>query len=329
MVKVIPLLCILTSAILISGCTGAQSPSPITVNNTGVNAFNKSFNDIADSLNILQNGAVYVRYSDMKDDPQLGQFLTTYYWSTLPSPQLFGASALRDTLVVYPTYWFGDITLPGGGSVVSLTDFGNATLNQSYPQVYTTLKGNRIPLREIYSNYYFSPNTSPVVSGTQNATVGTLYSMAGVTLFKTAYDGYSGLFNKLNAHHVTINGMTLEAVGDNTTGYNATFPISNINLTLEQFYAGIGPTKYTVVSNNSTYTLYNYVFVIYDNQAPSTNDSLSLFMYESRLLGMGFSDYNIQIYGNYIITQARAPLNVCLNNMESWGFMDYQANPVQ
>lgn len=306
-------------AVLISGCTSSPSPGP--ANNTGSISLNKNFNDLADSLHLLPAGATYVRYTDTKADSRLGQYLSSSYWNTIPPSSIFGANAVRDAFAVYPAYQFGNTTSSGAGNVISLTDFGNATLNQSYPQVSADLNGNSIPIKEVFGNYYFSPDTFPVVSGTENATIATLYTMAGISGSNTSYDDYADLFNVLSSHHIPINGMTLEVVGN-----NATFPVSGINLTPDKFYAAIGPTNQTVVVNGTIYTQYYYVIVVHVNQAPSSGDIQNLYLYASSNLKMGFSDYNVQVYGDYIVVQAHAPIQICLNDdMMNWGFMKYQA----
>lgn len=290
-------------------------------NNNGT--IDRSFNNIVDALNIIPTGANYVRYSDMADDSNLSLFLNSNYGNTIPDPQIFDASALKDALVVYPPYTFDYLQQSSIGDVVSLTDFGNQTLNQSYPQVYANLNGNSVPLSQVSStyDYYFTPKTSPVVSGTENATLAMLYQMDDLSSYNTSYDDYSGLFNELNDHQIPINGMTLEAVGN-----NATFPISNINLSIEQFYAGIGPTSMTVVLNNTTYTEYNYTAILQVNQSPSSQDVQMMYLLSGSNEKSGFSYYNVSVYtdnGNYIVLTAQAPLPVCIDDMETWGFMKY------
>jgi len=278
-----------------------------------------SFNTIADSLNILPTGATYVRYSDMKDDPLLGEFLDGYYGNTLPSYLTFGANATKDTLAIYPAYYFGDTQASSAGSVISLSEFDNATLNQSYPTVDNTyISGYSIPMSEVYSYYYFTPKTTPVVSGTMNATTAVLATMTGKAEFNTSMDDYAGLFDEINTAHVPIDNMTLEAVGN-----NANFTMSNINLSIEQFYAGTGPTSQAVVINNTTYTTYDYSAVLLVNQTPSSNDIQSLYLMSGSNEKMGFSDYNVSVYGDYIVLQAHAPLAICIEDMASWGFLKY------
>jgi hypothetical protein len=282
----------------------------------------KSFNNIEDSLSIIPTGATYVRYSNLEADPLIGNFLNSYYWNTLPSYQIFDANASIDTLAIYPAEYFGDLQSTSAGSVISLTDFDNATLNQSYSQINLNMNGNIIPMSKVYSNYYFTPKTSPVVSGTQNAVNYTLGAMAGYV--NTAMADYSGLFNELSLKQIPINNMTLETVGN-----NATFPISSINLSINQFYAGMGPTNQTMVVNNTTYTKYSYTVILSVNQTPSNSDAQYLYLLSSSNEKMGFEDYNVQLYDKYIVIQAHAPMVVCMNDMMTWGFMKYEAGASQ
>jgi hypothetical protein len=280
-----------------------------------------SFNSIADSLNIIPTGATYVRYSDFKDDPLLGEYLNGYYGNTLPNYPTFGANVTKDTLGIYPAGYFGDLEASSAGSVISLTEFDNATLNQSYPTVDNNyISGYTIPMSEVASNYYFTPKTSPVVSGTLNATTAVLATMTGEAEFNTSMDDYSGLFNEINMAHVPVDNMTLEAVGD-----NANFTMSGINLSIEQFYAATGPTSQVVVINNTSYATYDYAAVLLVNQTPSSNDIQSLYLLSGSNEKMGFSDYNVSVYGDYIVLQAHAPLGICIEDMAAWGFLKYPA----
>ncbi len=73
------------------------------------NSLVQNFNDIEDSLHILPFGASYVRYVDMNNDTELGNYMRTYYSNTFPPSETVGANAVRDSLAVYPAGYFGDL----------------------------------------------------------------------------------------------------------------------------------------------------------------------------------------------------------------------------
>ncbi len=172
-------------------------------------------------------------------------------------------------------------------------------------------------MRKVNNYYYFTPETSPVVSGAQNAVTYTLDSMTGDV--NTSYSDYSDLFNELSQKHISTDNMPLETVGN-----NATFPLSDINLTIDEYYAGMGPTNQTVTLNNTTYTQYSYVVILHVNQPPSDKDVQGLYFLESSNDKMGFTDYNVQVYDDYIVIQAHAPMIFCADDMISWNFLKYQ-----
>lgn len=308
---VIPLLMILVviGMIIPSVLTGSK----INSSSTTSSSLSKSFDNIRDALNILPTGVSYLRYVDLKNDSQVNNWMQSYYFNTLPTSQVFGASPVRDALAIYPEGYFGDVQTSSVGDVMSLTDFGNGTLNDSYSWA------NSNTMRKINSYYYFSPESSPVVSGGANAVSYTLNALVGNV--NSSYNDYADLFDELRWKQVSTANMTLETVGN-----NCTIPISNVNLTVDRFYAGIGATNETMVVNNTTYVKYSYVVALHVNQTPSDSDAKFLYLLESSNEKMGFSDYGIQIYGDYIIIQAHGPMVVCAYDMMTWGFMKYAAS---
>jgi hypothetical protein len=116
--------------------------------------------------------------------------------------------------------------------------------------------------------------------------------------------------------------MALETAGDNSS-LPISFPYSNINLTADRYYAGVGPTNATVMLNNTSFAVYTYVAVIHLNQTPTDKDVQIIDLLQSGNEKMGFSDYNIVFDNDYMIINARAPMVMCLDDMMTWDFLRY------
>jgi len=307
------LILVLIGMVFASVLNNKVTTTPSTTTNT-----NKNFNNIQDALGLLPSNASYVRYLDMKNDTAMSNWAQTNYWNTMPPTSIFSATPQRDALAVYPAGYFENSMTSTSADLVSLSDFGNNKINESYSTLGYTNSG--IKILKANSQYYFAPDITPVVSGGEQEVLDTLAVFDGNS--GSASGTYSDLFQELNMRHIAINGMTLETAGDNST-LPVWFPISNINLTADRYYAGVGPTNVTVTMNNTTYPVYSYVAIMHLNQTPSDNDMQYLDLLQSSNEKMGFSDYNVQVYDDYIIIDAHAPLAMCLDDMTTWDFLRY------
>lgn len=263
---------------------------------------------VQDALRLLPPGASFVRYVDMSADTQLKDYVDSNYWNTLPPASIFSADPKKDALAVYPAGYFGYNTQ----SLVSLTDFGTTKINKSYP-AYTM--GSNIVLAA-NDNYYFTSDTSPVLSGGPESVATTLnyFGMRN----NSSYATYSGLFNKLNDKRISIDGMDLATVGN-------TFNVPFENASADAYYAGIGPAA----SANASARNYTYVVIAHLNRTLSDQEYGQLALYSTSMVKTGFEKYNTQVYDDYIVIEAQGPLNVCTENMVNWGFMKYEAGSSQ
>lgn len=266
----------------------------------------KPLDGIVDALRLLPSNASFVRYADMKADTQLNESMYKNYWNTLPPASIFNAYPQKDAVAVYPLGYFGN----GTQNVVSLTDFGSARINKSYTAF--TIYDQMVLMANSY--YYFSSETSPVVSGGAENVAKTLQVMLGNN--SSSYGTYSDLFDKLKSKGIPIDNMTLE-----TAGKDAYVPLPNVSSL--SYYAGIGPMKDRPA--NLTEQEYSYVAVIRLNRTPTDSEWEQIILLSGSKKLTGYHKYNPQIYEDYMVIEAEAPLSACMEDMVNWGFMKYKA----
>jgi hypothetical protein len=272
--------------------------------NTDTSSSDRSFNGIADALRLIPANASYARYADLKNDSVLADSVQKYYWlfGTLPSETVFNAKPQRDLFAIYPQGYFGSFT----EQFVSLTDFGTAKVNQSYPDYYN-IQG--VIAKRVNSKYFYTGATKPVVSGRIENVAPTVEVMLGYNA--SSYGNYSGIFDEIKWKQVPTDGMTLELVG------------RSCNLSyVDGYYAAVGPADRT---NKSSDRLYNYTAVMHLNQTLSDRDRQDLALLESAMEKMGFKSYRTQAYDDYIIIEAEGSLDACVDDMlNRWGFIQYR-----
>ncbi|HTX43364.1 MAG TPA: hypothetical protein VMC61_01450, partial [Methanocella sp.] len=259
---------------------------------------------IMDGLLLIPANASNVRFVDLRNDSLLAGSIQKFFWlfGTLPPQNVFNAAPQRDLFAIYPLGYFGNFD----EQFVSLTDFGTASINQSYPDYYN-VQGTIA--KRVNSKYYYTGTTKPVVSGRIENVAPVIDVMNGNNV--SAYGKYADLFNEIKLKHLAMNGTTLEVVG------------SSCNLSYsDRFYAAIGPVDQ---ANKSPDRLYYYVAVMHVNQTPSDQDRQELALLEKAMEKMGFISYRTQVYDEYIIIEAQGGLDVCVDNMVNrWGFIKYQ-----
>jgi len=265
----------------------------------------KSLNGIADGLKLIPANASFARYVNLKDDSVLSDTFQKYYWlyGTLPSEKVFDAKPRHDVFAIYPQGHFGAFT----EQFVSLTDFGTARINQSYPDYY----GEGVTAKMVNNRYFFTGETKPVVSGRIENVAPVVDVMLGNNA--SAYGNYSDLFDEMKWKQIPTGGMTLELVG------------KACNLSYcDRYYAAVGPVDR---ANTSEYRPYNYTVVMHLSQAPSDQDREGLALLQGAMEKMGFASYRTQAYEDYIIIEAEGSLEACLDDMlNRWGFVKYQAS---
>lgn len=264
----------------------------------------KNFNGIADGLRLIPANASYVRYADLKNDSVLADSVQKYYWlfGTLPPEKVFNANPQRDMFAIYPKEHFGSFT----EQFVSLTDFGTARINESYPNYYDI---NGIIAKRVNSKYFYTAETKPVVSGRIENVASVIDVMYAGNA--SSYGNYSGLFDEIKWKQVSTGGMTLELVG------------RSCNLSYaDGYYTAVGPVD---MANKSADRLYDYLAVMHLNQTLSDRDRQDLALLEGAMEKMGFNSYRTQAYDDYIIIEARGSLDACVDDMlNRWGFIQYK-----
>jgi hypothetical protein len=264
----------------------------------------KSFNGIEEGLRLIPADASYARYADLKNDSVLADSVQNYLWlfGTLPSENIFDAKPQRDMFAIYPQGYFGDFI----EQFVSLTDFGTAKINQSYPDYYN-IQG----VKRVNNKYYYTWETKPVISGRIENLVSVANVMFGSNV--SSYGNYSGIFDEMRWKQVPTGGMTLEMVG------------RSCNLSyVDGYYAAVGPAD---PGNKSSDRLYNYTIVMRLNQTIPEQDREGLALLEGAMEKMGFKSYRTQAYDDYIIIEAEGSLDSCIDDMlNRWGFIKYDAS---
>lgn len=269
-------------------------------------ATGKSFNDIADGLKLIPANASHARYADLKNDSVLAASAQRYLWlyGTLPSEKVFGARPQRDLFAVYPGGHFSDFA----EQFISLTDFGTARINQSYPDYYD-IEG--VIAKMISPKNFYTGATRPVVSGRIENVAPTIDVMLGNNA--SAYANYSAVFEKMRWKQIPTDYMTLETVGRSC----------NLSYT-GGYYAAIGPVDR---GNTSPQRLYNYTAVMLLNGTMPEDDRLGLALLEEAMEKKGFSYYRTQVYDDCIIIEAQGSFDYCVDDMlNRWGFIKYQAS---
>jgi hypothetical protein len=273
--------------------------------NTDTSSSGKSFNGIADGLRLIPDNASFARYVNLKNDSVLADSVQNYYWllGTLPSENIFNAKPQRDLFAIYPEGYFGNFT----EQFVSLTDFGTASINQSYPDYYN-IQG--VIAKRVNSKNFNTGTTKPVVSGRIENVAPTIMVMYGYNV--SSYGNYSNIFDEIRWKQVPTGGMTLEMVG------------RTCNLSYaDGYYAAFGPAD---PANKSPDRLYNYTAVMHLNQTPSDQDRQEFALLEIAMERMGFKSYRVQVYDDFVIVEAQGSLDVCVDNMlNRWGFIKYRA----
>ncbi len=266
----------------------------------------KSFNSIADGLKLIPANASYARYVDLKNDSVLADSIQKNFWlyGTLPSQAIFGASPQRDLFAIYPAGYFGSFT----EQFVSLTDFGTARINLSYPDTYD-IEG--VIAKKVNSKYFYTGATRPVVSGRIENVAPAIDVMNGNNA--SSYANYSGIFDEMKWKQVPASGMTLEFVGQ------------SCNLSyVDKYYAALGPMDRT---NKSSDRLYNYTAVMHVNKTLTDMDRQDFALLEGAMEKMGFKSYRTQAYDDYVVIEAQGSLDTCVEDMLlRWGFIKYQAS---
>jgi hypothetical protein len=285
-----------------------------TGSNTDTSSTDKSFNGIEDGLKLIPANASYARYVDLKNDSVLADSvqIQKYYWlfGTLPSEKVFNAKPQRDLFAIYPQGYFGDFT----EQFVSLTDFGTAKINQSYPDYYN-IQG--VIAKRVNNKYFYTGTTKPVVSGRIENVAPTIEVMLGGNA--SAYGNYSDLFDELKWKQIITDNMTLEIVGKSSnTSY-----IANLSCDSDRFYVSLQPMDRANKSDNKSYC---YVAIMHMNQTPTDQDYNHLAIFSDSMKKMGFSSYEPQIYDDYIVIEAQGSLNTCIDNMYILDFIQYKAS---
>jgi hypothetical protein len=270
-------------------------------NSGSSSAITKDFNNIANALNLLPSNASYVRYVDMKNDSQLSTWMTSNFGPEMPPAKSLGASPVRDSIAVYPQGYFGDFSQ----QFVSLTDFGNKKLNVSYTG--GTVGGDEVLM--VNQLYYFTPATSPVISGRLENIIPVLNIM-NTGNNSTAYDTYSDVLGQIAPNHINNKTMELETVGK----------LTNANFT-DMYYAAIGPAPNSSLNDNNK--LYSYVAVMRLNQTLSDDQLLEFSLLDQARKQLGFKNYTVELYDKYAILKAQGNLSLCTQDMNQWGFLKY------
>lgn len=264
----------------------------------------KPFNNITDALHIVSANASYVRYADMKDDSKLKSWMSQYFTNTIPPSKFFNANPQRDVIAVYPKDNFGNFSqygynYPYNSQWMSLTDFGGQTLNQSYDAYIV----NGEMALAVNSNYFFTPNTKPVISGMPMTIASTLDVIRGNN--SSAYGQYSDVLQQIKYQQFSESGMTLETVGKQCSA----------NFT-DMYYAAMGPNK---GSKNSTY---HYIAIMRLNQTLTNDEMAQIALLESAEKKAGFENYTLVPYEKYAVIDANGSFDLVSQDMYyRWGFL--------
>jgi hypothetical protein len=276
------------------------------IGTTETTGLTKKFDSLADGLKLVPAGAASVRYIDLRNDSVISGSINNFYWlkGAMPSKQIFNVDPVRDMFSIYPAGFFGSFA----EQFVSLTDFGTAKINKTYPDYYNI---NNVIAKKVNDRYFYTAETSPVISGRIENVAPTIDVISGNNA--SAYGNYSDLLDEIKLKHLSAGNMTLEVVG-------LTSNLSNS----DRFYAAIGPVDR---SNKSTDRLYSYVAVMHLNSTISDQDRLNLALLQGGMQKMGFKSYNTQVYDDYIVIDATGSLTLCLDDMlNRWGFLKYSAS---
>ncbi len=275
-----------------------------------------AFDSVADGLRLIPAEAGYARYLDLGNDTELTNATNSYTWlkGSLPPSSIFNADPKIDLFAIYPAGYFSD----SGSQFVSLTEFRKA-VNKSWPDstgsdyYHELLSYYNVAVKKVNDNYYYTPATTPVVSGMLQNIAPTAYVMASGNVSLSSYGEYKDLFDELRYKQIPIDRMTLETIGLK----------SNLSYS-DRYYAGIGPVD---PANQSQDRLYSYVVIMHvNNTTLLDNDRQNLALLQGMMEKSGFESYNTQVYDDYVVIEARGTLVLCLEDMYyRWGFIKYQA----
>jgi hypothetical protein len=276
-----------------------------------------AFGGVADALSIIPAESGYARYIDLRNDTELRNATNSYTWlkGSLPPVSILNADPQTDLFAIYPSGYFSDHS----SQFVSLTDFGTAAVNKSWPDstgsdyYHELLSYYNIAVKKVNDNYYYTPSTYPVISGKLENVAPTGYVMASGNTSLSSYGKYKDLFDELKYKQISTDGMTLEMVGLS----------SNLSYS-DRYYAGIRPLD---ASNASQGRLYSYVVIMHvNNTTVLDNDRGNLALLQGMMEKSGFVSYNTQVYDDYVVIEAKGTLVLCLEDMYyRWGFIKYQS----
>jgi len=253
----------------------------------------KRFNSISDGLTALPSGALYTRYVDLTASDPIANWSREKLGGGIPNTTRFGKPALKDEVAIFPYPEFGFFRQYGDYQVVSLTDFGPHFDNASY----TRNDYQGYPMRAITSSYGFSLDTYPVIHGAPQCVAAVESFLASGTTNSSYYD-YADLFDQIATYPETADDARFAVVGTtDTTSFGG-----------DRYFAGI-----TAAVNNSS----NYK-IVYHLGVP-LNDSQKqhyTYLWETTARQyFNYSVYSATFKGDYLIVNAYAPPEVCLNDL--------------
>ncbi len=285
------LVVVIFGLIFTSGISNRNSPSP----------GEKPFNNITDGLKLLPANLSSARFADLRADSVLSHYMllsNAYLAQTIPPSRIFGADPQRDMLAIYPPGYFGDFK----EQYVSLTSFGSARINSSYP-AYDV---NGEVVERVNARYSYTLNLKPVISG-RIENVAKVLEPSGS---ESAYNEYSDLFEELKWKKISTDNATLETVGKSCSYASA-----------DRYYAALWPSD---PENSSQDRPYSYVAIIHVNHTLVDSEYADLASYGASMTKYGFSYYNVQVYDDYIVIEAEGSLDVCMDDaLNRWSFIKY------
>lgn len=255
----------------------------------------RKFDSISSGLKLVPEGSIYARYVDMDSNSSIAAWAAGNINASMPKQSDFGAAVKKDLIVDYPDNYFGNFNQQW----VSLTDFGNASLNNDYVKLSM---GDQY-VYQVREGYYFTSNTHPVVSG-RLENVAVIVDVMNGLIARTSYDTYSDLFELMKGYPENDKTAKFAVVG--------TYP-ANVNFT-DKYYAGVTPVG----------DKYNYKIALHLSKKYTDEEKQSMKMSWEKIatLNYNFDYYQVRFNGDYaIIDASTSSFDVCIRDMNLWGFL--------
>lgn len=246
---------------------------------------------LKDGLKLVPYGVEYARYVDVNASQEIRDLALNNL--SVPNASYFGATPLKDVLVIYPEYTFGFFA----EQWLSVSEFGTEL---SYSKFNRTAYNN-VPMREINKYYMFS-ETTPTFSGRyQNVATAVTFATSGGD--QSGYVEFQDLYTKLKPYPNNGTGAVI-AVAGTTMLFNKS----------DRYYASLTPSG----------DKYKYVAIMHLN-GTLTDDEKSGMKTRYETLGLAFykfDSYQLIFDGDYMILDATGNLTTCFNDMQySWQFL--------